>query len=266
MTLWLVLSLAARAACDSISFVRAVDDADAAFAAMDGDAFDLAAASLDETLACMSEPISPTHAVAVHRTRALAAFLAGDDAATVSSFQAALAAMPGYELPQDIAPIGHPLRARFEDARLFSAGGQADLPEPASGWITVDGARTRIAPTGRAFVFQRFDDSAAVVDTAYVAVGRPLPSYPVREAAPPVPDRTPLARQPVSVPLAVGVALDVVAAGLYSYAFVTRAHYEEAKRVGDLDRIKSSHLTTNLLVGVSIGTGVVGTSLVVVSF
>lgn len=288
MMVWLALAGEARAACDTISMMRSVEAADRAFSAMDAEAFSTAVVEVDATLECATDAVSPTHVVAVHRTHALAAFFAGDDAEAVSSFRAALATMPGFQLSSEIAPIGHPLRERFEEARLFADEGTVELAPPAEGWITIDGRRSTLAPAGRPFVFQQFLGDGTIAATVYVAVGRPVPTYPTKPADPPIsipqpvpapvaaaparlPDPVPVApppqrKGPKTAPLVLGISLDLVAAGLYGGAFLARDRYDEAVLTGTEDRIKTTHLATNTLVGGSIGAAILGTSLVLVSF
>lgn len=248
----------ARAGCDSRTLLDLVQAAEMAFARMDADTFEDHRVEVDRVLACHTGAMTPIECAAYHRMQAFAAFLAEDTPGAILGFQAALAAMPGYTLPRSIAPEGHPLRDQFEQAALFATGEVTTLPEPATGWIALDGLRTRDAPAARPFVFQRFDKVGTLIETLYVRVGAPLPQYPV---APPPPVEP---RGGVDPWLASGVALGAVSAGLYGAAFATRGAYDRAVEEGDRDRIVSSKRTTNALVVSSVAVLGGGATLVVV--
>jgi hypothetical protein len=64
----------------------------------------------------------------------------------------------------------------------------------------------------------------------------------------------------------VGLVLEVAAAAMYGYAFVTREAYDSAVIAGNEDDIRTNHLLTNALVGGSIGAATLGATLVVVAF
>jgi hypothetical protein len=258
----------ARAGCDARSLMELASAADQAFERMDADGFARTATGIDETLACGQEVLTPIQVVAYHRTKALTAFFDGDDAQTILAFQSALATMPGYSLPTDIAPEGHPLRQSFEQAKLFGPGEPVELAEPASGWLMIDGTRTRSAPSGRPFVFQRIDADGAVLVTQYVPVGAPIPAYPVQlaEAPDPVPPgpKPPTPRRTNNALLGTGLAMAAIAGGAYGTAFYTRSQYDDAVLAGDESGIRSSYTATNGLVGGSIGLAALGATFVVV--
>jgi hypothetical protein len=263
--------LAARAECDAKTLASLVATADTAFTSMDAEVFEGTTAELDRTLACQTEPLSAIQIAEYHRVRALAAFFAEDRPAAVLSFQAALSTMPGYALPYVIAPEGHPLRKLYEDAKLFAPGESFTLPEPADGWLTVDGTRTREAPAARPFVFQWLGSTGQVRETQYVDVGTPVPTYALAPL-PPVVDLDPIGDEPpvpvkrkVSAPLvSAGLVLGAASAGMYGAAFVFRDSYDEAVLAGDEARIRSGYLATNGMLGGSAGMAVLGTTLLLV--
>lgn len=260
----------ARADCDSREMASLVSAAETAFTHMDADLFERASTELDRVLACQTEPLTAIQVASFHRVRALAAFFAENEPGSVLSFQAMLATMPGYELPADIAPEGHPLRRSFDQAKLFSAGDTFELPAPADGWVTVDGIRTRTAPAARPFVFQWLGSSGAVRETQYVTVGTPVPTYAVA-TAPTTPvdldvgPSTGRSKPRVNTALlGTGLALGAASAGLYGGAFVFRKQYDEAVLAGDEPKIRSQYLATNGSLGGSALFAVVGTTLVLV--
>lgn len=261
---------AATPVCDARMLTGLVADAELAFVHMDAQLFSAASAALDQALDCQTEPLSAIQVAAYHRVKALAAFFDENEPATVLSFQASLATMPGYTLPLEIAPAGHPLRQQFDQAKLFSPGDTFALVVPADGWITIDGNRSSAAPAARPFVFQRFGSSGQVLDTAYVAVGTPVPAYPSASSVKAtLTDLDPVPTTPVRNPrngalIGTGVALGAVSAALYGSAFVVRQQYDDAVVAGDEERIRSSYQTTNALVLGSGGALALGTSLLLV--
>jgi hypothetical protein len=268
----LVLSANGRAAtvpCDGKMLTTLVGDAELAFVHMDAQLFSAASAALDQSLTCQTEPLSAIQIAAYHRVRALAAFFEENEPATVLSFQACLATMPGYALPIEIAPEGHPLRKQFEQAKLFSAGDVFDLPAPADGWITIDGNRTLAAPSARPFVFQRFGSTGQVLSTAYVAVGTPVPTYPMAvddTTLQNLDDVAPIVTRnaPNGFLIGTGIVLGAASAGLYGGAFVFRQQYDEAVAAGDEPKIRSTYQTTNAMVIGSGGALALGTSFLLV--
>lgn len=264
----LAAPVTARAGCDARAVTDAVARAEVAFVQMNGDTFAGSMAETDTALSCQTEPLSAIQIAAVHRVRALDAFFSGDEPSVVLAFEALLATMPGYELPVDIAPVGHPLRKLFDEARLFSVREVFVLPEPREGWLTIDGRRGIEAPAARPFVFQRFDPTGLVLDTEYVAVGRPVPVYPAS-----TPAAQPLTTQIIDEPrkrkvsgALVGSGLLLAAAGATAYglAFPARADYDEAVLQGDKPLIQRAYTQTNVLTGVGIGAVTSGLSLVLV--
>jgi hypothetical protein len=269
----LALGAPARAECDAKEISDLVTVSEQAFTAMDAEGFEAAASRLDQSILCQREPLSPIQVASYHRVHGLAAFFAADELGTVLSFQAVLSTMPGYLLPLEIAPEGHPLRQRYEEAKLFAAGETFELPEPAEGWITVDGTRTRRAPASRPFVFQRLGGDGAVVETRYIGAGTPVPSYPEAVAAAvvraplPAPLPAPVSRQPNRVNgglVGTGLVLGAASAGMYGASFLIRDQYDAAVIAGDEDRIRARYWTTNGLLGGAVGAAGIGATCLLV--
>ncbi|MBT3218994.1 MAG: hypothetical protein HN348_07880 [Proteobacteria bacterium] len=257
--LW--LSVAAYAGCDVDSFQDAVDSGEEAFGEMEPQRFEEAVVRADETMACMNQLLTPVHCAAYHRLQALATFFAHDDNGTVLHFQAVRATQPGYQLPRTIAPEGHPLRDSFDNAAQFLTDDSFPLPPPETGWLHVDGQRSNDAPSGRPFIFQRFNDGGSVLQTRYLPVGTPMPSYPVAEVPVSGPDRKGIKKALFWS----GIGLGVAAVGIYGGAFASRGSYNRAVVDGDEPAIIATHKTTNALVGTAVGSGGVSIALVVTS-
>jgi hypothetical protein len=243
----------ASAGCDAATLQDALDRAEGAFVQMDEGTFDAAAADARTTLSCMQDVLTPVQCAGFHRMNALEAFLHGDHATTVLYFQAVLGTQAGYELPEDIAPEGHPLRDDFLKSKQFTDDSRFPLQPPAIGWLTIDGRRSTDAPSGRPYLFQWLDEVGVPRTTAWVKVGSPVPQYAKMTVAAPVPAPLPV---PVPEPAghggggaltAVGIGAAVVGAGLYGGAFVVHGSYVDAVAAGDEDKILSTHGTTNLL-------------------
>jgi hypothetical protein len=265
--LLLALASEAQAGCDARSVTDSVKLAEDAFVRMDGDGFDRATLAVEQALGCQTEALSAIQIAAVHRVQALESFFEGDEPTTVLAFQSLLATMPGYELPLDIAPVGHPLRHTFDQAKLFSTPETFLLPEPADGWLTIDGRRTIEAPAARPFVFQRFDPQGEVQATMYVTVGVPVPPYPEKtEPERPVPAPAPVVQKRKANGWLTASGLVLAAGGgvAYGLAFPARAQYDAAVYAGDEPTIRSTYTQTNVLTAVGVGAVAAGTGLVLV--
>jgi hypothetical protein len=265
--LLLLLVSQAQAGCDARSVTDSVKLAEDAFMRMDGDGFDQATLAVEQALGCQTEALSAIQIAAVHRVRALESFFEGDEPTTVLAFQSLLATMPGYELPLDIAPVGHPLRQTFDQAKLFSTIETFLLPEPEEGWLTIDGRRTTEAPSARPFVFQRFDPQGSVQATMYMTVGVPVPPYPEKkEREMPVPVPVPVVekRKLTGWALASGLVLAAGGGAAYGLAFPARSQYDAAVLEGDEPTIRSTYTRTNVLTAVGVGALAAGGGLVLV--
>ncbi len=253
---------AAQDGCGSAALADAIGRAEVAFTAMDGAGFDTALADARSSFECQTEALTPVLCADWHRVLALDAFLRDEGPDAVLSFHAALSTTPGYDLPTTIAPEGHPLRTQFEQAKLVGAGGTIELPPPSEGWIAVDGQRSQIAPAGRPFVLQRFDDDGTVVSTLYVELGAPMPQYPTEGGGRVASESTGKKRSGVLI--GTGIALGVASAAMYGVAFKTRSDYDQGVEDGDVETIEGAHTATNALVIGSIGALGVGATLVIV--
>lgn len=143
-----------------------------AFGSMDGGAFKLSTDTLRSELPCAASSLSPKQAAQVHLTLGLAAFLDGDEAGTVSSFQAAQAADPELELGAWL-PETHPVRLdwRFA-ARLESAPPlQLAPPEP----LIVDGRIQEQVVPGQPAVLQQMQ--AGTLEQTLLWQGGELPDW-----------------------------------------------------------------------------------------
>jgi hypothetical protein len=211
---------------------------------MDASGFDDALRRARTSLACATTALTPVQCAGFHRVMALDAFLRSDEATAILDFAAMRATQPGYVLPDDVAPEGHPLRDTFQKSTEFSSTATFPLPPIAEGWLNVDGQRSANAPSGRPFVVQWFDDSGAPKVTGHVPVGGKIPAWPAPVAA---------EKKGVSPLIWAGAATAVAGAGLYGAAFATHGSYADAVAGGDQAKIQSLHGTTNALTLAGIG-------------
>ncbi len=239
MGAWWLVAAQAAPECGIARLEESIARAQRSFAEMNEAQFDSHTSATRRTLRCLSEPLSPLLSAEIHRVEALSAFTQEDEAGTILAFAAEQASFPALDLAEEIAPPGHPLRRSYE-AALTLPSDDFDLPRPETGWLSIDGARSRTAPAGRPFVFQQLSADGSVRQSAYVAPGARLPDYPER------PPSTGLR----SALVGSGLALGVGAAGMYGGALVSRGTYEEVVQAGDEDRIWASYRATNgLLIG-----------------
>jgi hypothetical protein len=247
MTIWLALTASALAGCDARTLGDAVTRAESAFVEMDEGAFVTASSDARVTVDCLADVLTPVQVAGFHRVNALQAFLRGDHGRATLDFRAVLGTQPGYQLPQEIAPAGHPLRRDFEASAQYAEGEPFALPTPSSGWLLVDGQRSTRAPGGRPFLLQWVNEDGLVSLSAWVDVGAIVPKYPTAAAS--VDSTTTRDKGGGKAVTWIGVGTLVVGGGLYGGAFVARNSYEEAVLAGDEARINRTHSTTNLLAG-----------------
>ena len=224
---------------------------DAAYTAMDEEAFQAAEAQAARMLPCVGEEITSSNAASYHRLQALSAFLVRDHARTVASFRAVLAAAPGYVLPEDLAPPNHPMRVDFEVAQGAVDAPPRPLPRAREGWVKVDGRSEASAPTDRPWVFQHLDDAGQVVHTALVPSGGAVPDYASRGRV-----ASAAAGPRLSKPLAITAGVATVASGVFFLAArgAEANFWDPTTPTADLDSLRTR---TNTLGWLSAGVGVV---------
>ncbi len=266
--IWLVFVASALASCDLATLRASIALAEDAFVELDTEGFARAATDAGYTLSCLEEPLTPLDAAGYHRMKALKAFVDGSPEDATLAFQAVYASQPGYTLPTEMAPIGHPLRAAFDAALELAEPGAFLLPRPAAGWVSVDGRRTRTAPDGRPWLFQLFGDDSQVESVAWIPAGDSWPQYDMTVRTPTVTPQGPPAavtspppeqpRDPIAAALrGSGIGLGVASLAAYGGAFAARNQYEGAIFKGDNDKIRNLHALTNgLTVGAIAGAGV----------
>lgn len=151
----LLLPLLATSASDALAnetcpsqgadLSRFFGDAIEAFDRMDLAAFERTRDEARTALGCLEGIVAPKQAAAYHRIEALSAFAAQSEADAFASFRRAHELDPEYDLPERIAPAGHPLRVQFDRASGESPSPQDPLNlTDVDTWV--DGRGTGLRP------------------------------------------------------------------------------------------------------------------------
>lgn len=282
--LWLLAPFGtAHAACDNASLSAAIDRSEVAFAAM-SEEIDALRAEVVQAIDCLREPIPRPLAGSVHRVHGLFAFLDGDEPSVSRYFARYRQLVPGATLPDAIAPREHPLRKAFTEAspspgaRPISAGG--------SGWVTVDGEQSEVAPAAMPWVYQHLLADGTVIATQLVPAGAVPPEPVPQEVRKPPKSAKPekiSTANPVDPPalppeprartssvrtgrLGTGLGVATLGVVLYGTAFATRTGYDAAVEDGDAKRIRNGHTATNSLTLLGVGATAAGGVLIATSF
>lgn len=159
------------------SFLDAAKRGEGAFSAMDLPGLTEAREQALAVLPCLTEDVTLNQAAAFHRLMALAAFTAGDQEQVLGEFHAARRLEPGYQMPETVAPAGHPLMNLYE-ASLSTAEGELDpIIPPEGGWATADGVRGAARATGISSLVQVYNREGRLTETRFLLPGDPTPAW-----------------------------------------------------------------------------------------
>ncbi len=159
------------------SFLEQARLGELAFAEMDTLGLAQAREQALARIPCLSEPITPRVAAAFHRMMAMSAFASGDEDAVLAEFHAARRLEPGYAIPLDVAPAGHPLVVLYERAVTADEGGLDATIPPLGGYVTVDGVLGAPRPTGISSLVQSFQPGDVLERTLFLAPGESTPTF-----------------------------------------------------------------------------------------
>ncbi len=183
LTLGLLLAPAAlggeAGACDrrpqAAEVVELAVAAEAAFTDLDMPAFLQRRREMGEAVQCAAGVLQPGDVARVHRVQALAAFSEKDSPRVAQALGGLYAAAAGSDIPLDLLPAGHPIRAQEPPARGL-AGNTAvvALPSDALGRFVVDGLERWEVPAARAAVVQQVGTAGEVLATRYAWPGDDL--------------------------------------------------------------------------------------------
>ncbi len=161
-----------------MDFQHAAALGELAFAGMDIDGLVAARDQAAHHLVCVQEPVTPTVAAAFHRLIAMVAFTEQDRERVLGEFHAARRLEPIYQIPEEVAPAGHPLIKLYEESLTLSeVGALQPINPPLNGWVTVDGVRGAPVPSGISTILQAFESDLTLVETVWARPGEPPPSW-----------------------------------------------------------------------------------------
>jgi len=185
----LLLSTAASAAvppetgeCPEVAtledFEAAARAGEQAFADIDLPALTRARETALATIPCLGDPVTPTIAAEFHRMMAMAAFTAGDELLVLAEFHAARRLDPGYRVPAEVAPDGHPLVVLYEAAALHHDDSELDsVIPPVGGTVVIDGTVDGLRPSGLSAIVQVYAADGLLTHTQYLLPGDPTPRF-----------------------------------------------------------------------------------------
>jgi len=181
MTLLLSLALqTAQAECPASpeALQEHLDAAVRGYVDLDLTAFGAARDRSREALTCVSAPLDPSLAGAYHRMEGLNGLVSQDDRRTLDSFRASVAVDPVWEMSDDVAPPGHPLRVAYEAARLAAPSDRVAVSVPRCASVYVDGVQTTARPDDRPSVLQVVaEEDGAVVWSRYLTPPSEPPTW-----------------------------------------------------------------------------------------
>lgn len=144
--------------------------AKASFEAVEEAAFDLALGELNTSVRCIGRVLSREEALSLHEAFALGAFANGDTIGTRAHFAAI----------REIDPAWRPSASNATLTALFGSPvepGTTPIRSVPSGGTWVDGARSEVVPTHRAYFVQATDASGAVLFSGMLRTTTELPSF-----------------------------------------------------------------------------------------
>lgn len=152
-------------------------DGERSFADMNPNLRKVSGMAREEVLRCLSEPISVEAAAAFHRLMALEAFSIRDDKRALREFHAARRLAPGYVLPEDLAPLDHPLRKLYVASEQVNEGLPELVNPPKGGSVRVGGVTNAPRFKDVPVIVQVFDRTHKLIETRYIQPGETLPDW-----------------------------------------------------------------------------------------
>ena len=268
-----ILGGAAQADCDApatqAQLAGIAFEARAAFEAMDQAKFVSQMSQMRQVIPCLGEIIDPMGASTVHLLMGLDSFGQKDLEGSTLAFAAARSASSGYQMPESVAPAGHPLHAAFATVPVDNPETQDVSVRPGM-TLYIDGKEATARPTAWPAVVQLTDADGTTQQTVYLSGADPIPGAPAPEIAPAKENDSeidvgdlivPIAGKPVlssslRTPL-LGVAGTAVLATAVLQILASRSaqtYWDEGTGPSDLNGLRSR---TNKLNSASVATGVI---------
>lgn len=240
--------------------VEVLERAEAAYQEMDLDGFRVEADEAARALPCSSEVLPRPLVARYHRLQGLRAFVVRDSDRAPLAFAAARAIEPAYVLPESMVPLDHPLRQMYGavpvESRLTTP-----LPQPADGYVLIDGRESLDRPTNLPAVLQRVSGAGELISSVYLWPENPAPEYEVAAATASAPEseRAPEHRRGAAVGWGVGAGVSLVAAGV-SQALASQKedqYYDLSRPPDALDRLRTigRFEQAGALAGLAVGVG-----------
>lgn len=227
------------------SLAEAAIQGEQSFSDLNLEGLNAAATQAEADLPCVQEPLSLETAAAYHRLMGLSAFANGDRERVIYEFSAARVSEPGYNMPETLAPEGHPLQAAYTES-LQLDGGQAETPvPPTDGYVVVAGVRDGQRKVARPTIVQVYQADGAWLETQYLAPGQAMPMW----GPPPLDPQVSKSRWRTR---AVVAGISAVAAGsLYGVAAASGQTFDGPGTQDELQRAYSTNRAS--VVGAGVG-------------
>ncbi len=166
-----------REASSVEQFAAAATAGELAFADLDLPGLLRAGDDAARALTCLDKVVGTRDAAAFHRLLGLIAFTRHDLDDARSEFHAARRLDPSYQIPESVAPPGHPLVALYDESALGDEGQLEPVQAAGGGWIVVDGVRGSPRPTGISVVLQRLGPTGVLEGSLFLPAGAALPDW-----------------------------------------------------------------------------------------
>jgi len=166
-----------QAACPASSqdLAQTIQDALAAYAIMDTEAFFAAHAQARADVDCLETVLEPDDAAPFHGVDALAAFLSEDDQGSLASLRSAYAAQPSFSYPGEVAPPDSPLNEVLQAAKDAPAAETLPLASAPGFRLVIDGETATQRPTDRPYLLQVASDDWQLIWSGLLVPGDELP-------------------------------------------------------------------------------------------
>ena len=227
-------------------FQAAARAGEAAFAAIDLQGLTQARDAALAVIPCLGERLPLAVAADFHRLMALAAFTSGDEQLVLAEFHAARRLVPGYQVPESVAPPGHPLLQLYDWSDDADEGRQDPTVGPPGGHVVVDGVRGAARPRGISNIVQVYDAGERLIETRYLAPGEETPAWG------PLPEELASARRRHRLFGGTAIAFAATAVTTYSVSLATAARFHAETDTAQLPLLRTR---TNSLYWASVGTG-----------